>query len=102
MGLAYMAAEVRSGRLGGAREVGFFAGQLFHDLGPAEVLREIVDLDDVLTQCFLALPLRALFRRQDVLLSGGSSNVDSRMGLELASLDGFAQLPVDRLAGDRG
>src|ERR1700704_4175762 len=102
MGLAYMAVEVRSGRLGGAREGGFFGGQLLHDLGPAEVLREIVDLDDVLAQRFLALPLRALFRRQNAFLSGGNGNVDSRMAVELAGFDGFAHLPVDRLAGDSG
>src|SRR5712671_1463867 len=101
MGLAYMAVEVRSSRLGGARERGFlFGGEFLRDLGPAEVLRKIVDLDGVLAQRFLALPLHILFRRQNVFLSGRNSDIDPRTRLELAGLDGLAQLPLDRLAGD--
>src|SRR3954469_22920145 len=89
-----------SGRLGRGDRI--FAGELLVDLGAAEVLREIVDLDDVPAQRFLVLPAGALFAGNDVLLLRHDGRLDAGAGDEPAALHGLAQLLLDRLAGDGG
>src|SRR3954471_2665029 len=68
----------------------FFRSKALHGFGAAKVLREIVDLDDLLAQRFLALPLGELFRGEDGI----------RVVVTL--LARLAQLAVDRLARDGG
>src|SRR5687768_683169 len=71
------------------------------DRGAPEVLREVVDLDDLLAQDFLAAPLGVFIGRDDVVLFCSQSYVASRARRDLALLQRLAQLLVDRLAGDR-
>src|SRR6185312_2075825 len=54
-----------SGRLHCVREL--LLAELLHDLGAAEILREVVDLDHVLAQRFLALPLSELIGRNNFI-----------------------------------
>src|SRR3954462_12988924 len=68
----------------------FFRSQALDGFGAVEVLREIVDLDHLLAQRFLALPLGELFRGEDGI----------RVVITL--LARLAQLAVDRLARDGG
>src|SRR3954465_13662963 len=68
----------------------FFRSQALDGFGAAEVLREIVDLDDLLAQRFLALPLGDLFRGEDGIR------------IVVTLLARLAQLAVDRLARDGG
>src|SRR3954466_14647144 len=91
-----------SGRLGSAGERSFFGGEFFDDLRAAEVLREIIDLDDLLAQGFLAMPLLDLFAREDAEVAGRNGYVEARTNLEFPGAHRIPQLLVDRLAGDIG
>src|SRR3974390_1245953 len=93
MDLAYM-----SGRL---RRRGLL-GVPGRELGAAKIRREIVHLDHVLAQRFLALPERELFRRNDLLFLSDRSHLDTWLRNDLSFLDGLAQLLVHRLAGEGG
>src|SRR2546430_4070893 len=53
-------------------------GESFDDLGPAEVLRKVVDLDHVLAQRFLPLPERVFLGRDDSRISCRRDEVDAR------------------------
>src|ERR1700741_3894938 len=70
-------------------DCGFF-GELFQDFRAAEILREVVDLDYLLAQRFLALPQRELL------------SADRRPRVGGAGLLRLAQLLVDRLARPPG
>src|SRR5512138_2279722 len=93
MGLAYM-----SGCLG----CGSFWRMPLRELGAAEVLREVVHLDHVLAQRFLALPEGKFLGRDDLVLKRQGAQVDTRLNDDLPLLHRLAQLLVHRLAGEGG
>ena len=71
-------------------------------LGAAEVLREVVDLDHALAQRFLLLPLRVFICGDEALVLGREADVGARMHHHFAFLHCLAQLLIDRFAGDGG
>src|SRR5690606_28118018 len=77
-------------------------GELLERLGPAVVLREVVDLDDRAAQGLLALPAREILLADDARLEGGLAEVLARARLDDALAHRLAQPLVDRLAGDAG
>ena len=56
---------------------------LLDDLGAAEILGEIVDLDDLLAQRLLVLPLRVFVGRDDSLVARLRDDVGAGAGDEL-------------------